>query len=333
MQSDERVVAALSALGPQVALFRFAVSGTLERARNTLVCESGPGQARVALGDFAAGRIDPDRFAMISSGSVPLDMVGRAVVERAAEVLESLLRAGDEEFVVDVRPGDSPAAAIRARMTTLGAAFGAAILVELVRRRSYDPVQHGLPVEGHPFEKWTAGERRLAPPLVIRLDGRDLDAFELAPLIDGCVRLILLVNEPCAPAPLARLVSPGVFVAQSGDAKVIERATGFDGPAVIAVMKGTEARFIHDPRAGSAMWQRVEVTHMPDAQPRKSLGVRSAWQQRDDLAHLKALVEPPVLSADAAAARVTVSGDGKADPADRLTAWLIGQGGFAGGTA
>ena len=325
MQSDERVVAALSALGPRIALFRFAVSGTLERARNTLASESGPSQARIALGDFAAGLIDPDRFAMISSGTGPLDTVGRAVVERAAEALETLLRSGDEEFVVDVQAGASPAAAIRAHMTTLGSAFGAATLVELVRRRTYDPVQHGLPFEGHPFEKWTAAERKLAPPLVIRLDGRDLDAFELAPLIDGCVRLILLVDEPSPPAPLARLVSPGVFVAQSGDMKAVERVKDFDGPAVVAVMNGTEARFVHDPRAGSAMWQRIEVTHMPDARPRKSLGVRSAWQQRDDLSHLKALIEQPVLPANSAEALVAAIGGTTSDPAERLTAWLLDQ--------
>ncbi len=325
MQSDERVVAALSALGPRIALFRFVVSGTLERARNTLASESGPSQTRIALGDFAAGLIDPDRFAMISSGSGPLDAVGRAVVECAAEALEALLHAGDEDFVVDVHAGASPAAAIRARMTTLGAAFGAATLVELVRRRTYDPVQHDLPLEGYPFEKWTAAERKLAPPLVIRLDGRDLDAFELAPLIDGCVRLILLVEEPSPPAPLARLVSPGVFVAQSGDMKVLERVTDFDGPAVIAVMNGAEARFVHDPRVGSAMWQRIEVTHMPDAQPRKSLGVRSAWQQRDDLSHLKALIEEPVLPANPAEARLAAVGGNGSDPTDRLTAWLLDQ--------
>jgi hypothetical protein len=328
MQSDERVVAALSALRPQIALFRFAVSGTLERAGSTLASESGPSQTRVALGDFAGGRIDPDRFAMVSSGSGPLDVIGRVVVERATEVLESLLRDGDEEFVVDVHPGTSPAEAIRARMATLGSAFGAAALVELVRRRTYDLVQHGLPFEGHPFEKWTAGERKLAPPLVIRLDGRDLDAFELAPLIDGCVRLILLVDGPCAPAPLARLISPGVFVAQAGDMKVLDKLTDLDAPAVIAVMKGKEARFIHDPRAGSATWQRIEVTHMPDTHPRKSLGARSALQQRDDLAHLKALVEQPVLPANAADALV-----GAADATDKIAAWLIGQAGLQVGTA
>lgn len=325
MQSDERVAAALSALRPRIAAFRLAVSGALERAKNTLASESGPSQARVALGDFAAGLIDPDRFAMISSGSGPLDAVGRAVVERAAEALEALLRAGDEDFVVNVPAGTSPAAAVRARMTALGPAFGAATLVDLVRRRTYDPAQHGLPLEAHPFEKWTAAERRLAPPLVILLDGRDLDAFELAPLIDGWVRLVLLVAEPCTAAPLARLVSPGVVVAQTGDMKVLERVTDFDGPAVIAVMSGAEARFVHDPRAGSAMWRRIEVTHMPDAHPRKSLGVRSAWQQRDDLSHLKALIEQPVLPANPAEALLAAVVGATSDPAERLTAWLLDQ--------
>jgi len=325
MQSDERVAAALSALRPRIAAFRLAVSAALERAKNTLAFESGPDQARVALGDFAAGLIDPDRFAMISSGFGPLDAVGQAIVERAAKALEALLRAGDEDFVVDVPAGTSAAATVRARMAALGPAFGAATIVDLVRRRTYDPAQHDFPLETYPFERWTAAERRLAPPLVIRLDGRDLDAFELAPLIDGWVRLVLLVTEPCAGAPLARLVSPGVFVAQTGDVKVLERISGFDGPAVIAVMSGSEARFIHDPRAGSAMWQRIELTQMPTGQPRKPLGVRSAWQQRDDLSHLKALAQQPVLPANPAEVLVASGASGGFDPAERLTAWLLDQ--------
>ncbi len=325
MQSDERVDAALSALRPRIAAFRLAVSGALERAQTTLASESGPDQARVALGDFAAGLIDPNRFAMISSGFGPLDAVSHAIVEQAVKELDALLRAGDVDFVVDVHAGRSAAAAVRARMTALGPAFGAATLVDLVRRRTYDPAQHGLPLEAYPFEKWTAAERRLAPPLVIRLDGRDLDAFELAPLLDGWVRLVLLVAEPCTAAPLARLVSPGVFVAQTGDMKVLERVADFDGPAVIAVMSGSEARFIHDPRAGSAMWQRIEVTQLPAVEPRKSLGARSAWQQRDDLSHLKALIQQPVLPANPAEVLVASGGGGSFDPAERLTAWLLDQ--------
>jgi hypothetical protein len=325
MQSDERVVAALSALRPRIAAFRFAVSGALDRARNTLESGSGPSQTQTALGDLGGRLIDAERFAMISSGTGPLDAVAREAVERAAEVLEALLRAGDEQFVVEVGFGTSLAAAIRGHMATLGSAFSAAALCELARRRTYDPAQHESSFDGYGFERWTASERRLAPPLVARLDGSDLDAFELAPLIDGWVRVVLLVTPPCAAAPLARLVSPGVFVAQSGDMKVLERVADFDGPAVIAVMNGAEARFVHDPRAGSAMWQRIEVTHMPDAQPRKSLGARSAWQQRDDLSHLKALIEQPVLPANPAEPlRAAVGGNGS-DPADRLTAWLLDQ--------
>ena len=324
MQSDERVAAALSALRPQIALFRFAISGTLDRARKTLDAEAGPSRTGVALGDFACGRIDPQRFAMVFAGSAPLDMYARAVVKRAAEVLESLLRAGDEQFVVDVQPGESAAEAIRERLATLGSAFGASALLELVRRHTYNPPRHGLPFEGYQFEKWTTGERKLAPPLVIRIDGRDLDAFELAPLIDGGVRFILLVAEPCAPAPLARLISPDVFVAQAEDIKVLDKVAEFNGSAVVALMKGAEARFVHDPRAGSAMWQRIDVTRMPAVLPRKTLGVRSASQQRDDLAHLRALIEPPVLLENPAALVAATGGD-NTDATERLTAWLLDQ--------
>ena len=124
---------------------------------------------------------------------------------------------------------------------------------------------------------------------------------------------------------MSACTSPGVFVAQAGDVKVLERITDFDGPAVIAVMSGSEARFVHDPRAGSAMWQRIEVTHMPAAQPRKSFGARSAWQQRDDLAHLKALTQQPVLPAARAEVLVAAGGIGSYDPTERLTAWLLDQ--------
>jgi hypothetical protein len=326
MQFDEQVTAALSALGPQIALFRFAISATLERARNTLAAESGPNRTEVMLGDFAAGRIDPQRFAMISSGSAPLDRVGRAVIERAVEVLESLLKAPDQEFVVRVQPGGSPTTAVRTRMTALGAAFGASVLVELVRRRTYDILKHDSPLEGYPFERWTTSERKLAPPLVVLVDGRDLEPFELAPLIDGCVRLVFLVKGSCSPAPLARLISPGVFVAQSTDEKVLEKIADFGGPAVVAIMKGDEARFVHDPRAGSQAWQRTHVTYLPAAPARKSLGARSAWQQREDLLHLKSLVTPPALAGERTSMPPTVE-----DATEKIAAWLIGQAGLQGG--
>lgn len=325
MPSDERVTAALSALRPQIGRFRFSVSSALERARMTLTADSSPSEPGASLGDFANGRIDPERFAMISAGAAPLDTIGRSILERAAEKLESLLSVPDDEFIVEVESGASPGAAVLSRLEKLGSLFGAASAVELVRRRIYDPGQHPLHLDGYPFEKWTAGERKIAPPLVVLLDGCDLDPFGLAPLLDGCVLLALVVNEPCALAPLARLISPGVFVAQATDAKVLERLAGFDGPAVVAIMTGPEGRFVHDPRGGPATWQRIEVTSLSSVTPRKSLGNRSGWQQRDDIAHLRSLADHPVTAGRLTDAVMAAVGESRDDPADRLTAWLLEQ--------
>jgi hypothetical protein len=330
MPFDERTTAALSALRPHIAVFRFFVSATLERARKTLVPESEPGHARVSLGNFASGRIDPKRFAMVSSGAIPLDNTAYAVIERTAAALESILSSGDEQFVVDVPAGGSASEAIQSRLTSIGAAFGAGAVVELVRRRAYDPLQHGAFLQGRPFSNWSAGERKLAPPLVVRLQGRDVDPFALGPFMDGCLRLVLVVDEPCAPAPLARLISPGVFVAQTNDAKVLDKLSDLEAPAIIAIMNDGEARFVHDPRAGLVMWQRIQVTRMPDALPRKSLGSRSAWQQREDVAHLKSLVEPPKLPSNLVDSIASGVDGGITDPVERLTAWLLEQSSRAG---
>jgi hypothetical protein len=330
MLSDQRVTAALAALRSQISLFRFALSGTVERAKHILASESGPRQTEVTLGEFASGLIDSNRFAMVSSGNEPLDTVGRAIITRSIEVLESLMQMGDQAFVIDVPPEVAPSAAIHARLATLGSAFGAGTIVELVRRRIYDPTHHGLPNAGHPFEKWTTSERTLAPPLIVRVEGRDLEPAELAPFLDGAMRLVVLVNEPCAVAPLARLITPGVFVAQVSDLSILERLNDLLAPVIVAVMNGPEARFTHDPRAGASMWQRITVIDLPDTQIRKSLGNRSAWQQREDVAHLKSLVTPPSLTPKSGDAFVTERGGGPADPAERLTAWLLEQASLAG---
>lgn len=325
MQSDDRVISALSALHPAIGRYRLAASGALERAKAMLAFEPGPGRTRAALGEFAGGRIDPERFALVSVGEDPLDAAGRAVVAHVIELLEEVLGAGEEQFLVDVAANASAGEAIRARLAGLGTVFAAARILDLVKRHGYDRARHGSPSDGYPFERWTAAERALAPPLVVRLDGTSLDALELAPLVDGRVHLLLVVDGPASPAPLARIISPGALIAQVDDASSLGGLAGFDGPAVIAVMQGQEARFVHDPRAGSSLWSRIRVDRMPTVPPRKTLGSRSAWQQRDDLAHLKALVEPPRLAHSAAGA-----GNGHVDPADRLTAWLIEQSGQAG---
>jgi len=328
MQSDPRIRDALLALAPRIALFRYAVATTLDRARATLGAESGPNQARATLGDFGARFLDPERFAMISSAG-PLDAAARDALERVAGLLQTVQSAGDNEFVVEVAPGASVVDAVRARFALLGLVFDAAITVEQVRRRVYDASQQ-RPDVGYPFERWSAGDRKLAPPLVVSISGTDLDGVCLAPLIDGCARIVFVVNGPATVAPLARLVSPGVFVAQADDVKVLERVREFEGPAVVAVMSDGEARFVHDPRAGSAAWQRIEATAIPAVSPRKSVGTRSAWQQREDLAHLKSLVEQPVFAVASGPTAIAAStGVTTSDPTERLTSWLLDQSGLA----
>lgn len=329
MPFDEQVSSALSALRPQLDVFRFGASSTLERARSMLTEDSGPSRAGAALGSFANGRIDPDRFAMISAGSAPLDSLGRTLVERAVELLEPLVSGGNSEFVVHVKSGTSPGVAIRTRLSKLGAVFAAASVIDLVRRRVYDPTQRILSFGGYPFEKWNAGERRIAPPLIAEVDGADLDALELAPLLDGCVRLVLIVKGQCGPAPLARLISPGVFVAQTSDANVLEKLAELDAPAIVAVMNGPEARFIHDPRSGPTAWQRLDVSHIPSAISRKPIGNRSAWQQRDDLAHLEALAKHPLPFARLIDETSSPTSQSNSDSAERLAAWLLAQPGLS----
>lgn len=317
MPSDALAQDALAAVAARISVFRFAVSAKLDRARQALASETGPGKVGAELGAFASGLIDPAKFAMVSAGAAPLDAGARSAVEVASGILEDILAADSDQFLVEVPPGSSAGSTIGNRFKTLGAAFLAGAVIEHVRRRTFDPGRHGWPADTLPFGRWSSVERKLAPPLVVRLEGADLDPSELAPFMDGCVQLVLIVNGPCAPAPLARLISPSVFVAQADDVTVLEKIAHMESPAVAAIMNGPEARFVHDPRAGAAMFQRVSISRVPGAAARKSIGPRSAWQQREDLALLRSYVE---LTAPDSPRQATTF-----DPTERLTAWLIEQ--------
>lgn len=324
MPSDARVKNALAALAARIGEFRSAVAGTLDRARRTFASETGPARVGAELGAFASGRIDPAKFAMISVGAAPLDVAAKTAMEAAAKVLDAILTAANDQFVVKVPPGDSVGLAIRNRFKALGAAFAAGAVIEHVRRRTFDPARHALPVEGLPFERWSALERKLAPPLVVDVDGSDLDPFEIAPFLDGCVQLVLTVNGACAAAPLARLISPGVFVAQCDDIKGVESFADFEGPAVIALMTDG-ARFTHDPRRGGSEWLRLQVTRMPHASARRGPGLRSTAQQREDVGFLRMLAEQPRYPANPPDALMAAIGADGADPVERLTAWVLDQ--------
>ncbi len=324
MPSDARVESALAAVAGRISLFRSAVAGTLDRARRTLESENGQARAGVELGEFASGRIDPAKFAMISAGAAPLDQAAKAALESATKVLEEIAQEDDGQFVVEVLPGRSVGSAIRNQLKVLGAGFAASELIEHVRRRTFDAAQQRRPADGLPFDRWSATERKFAPPLVVSIEGSDLDPFEIAPFVDGCVHLVLLVNGGCAPAVLSRLISPGVFVAQCEDLHAVGSIAEFDGPAVIALMGGG-ALFDHDPRRGGSAWQRLRVVRMPDASARRGPGSRSTAQQREDIGVLRMLAEEPRFPANPPDALMAAIGAGGADPVDRLTEWVLGR--------
>ena len=135
------------------------------------------------------------------------------------------------------------------------------------------------------------------------------------------MRLAILVRGPCPPAPLARLVTPGVLVIQS-DRVGIERLAVNNGPGIVALLEGEVVHFVHDPTAGPATWQRLTISRKPAAEPKTRIGSWSAWQQRDEMRHLEALALQPALPEGTVSAAI---GGGGADATQRLADWLLEQ--------
>jgi hypothetical protein len=316
-----RIARALSAIAPQLAAFHSLTITALERARAVLAPSGGAERARRELG-VIGNRIDAAKFASIVRGDSGLDATARARVLRAAESLESLAAVSEEAFVIDVPTGAALSVVVREALGHFGRAFGLAATIDLVRSGRYVPELHDRAADVWPFELWTQRERRVAPPLVVTVDGADLNVGDLANVLDGASHIVLVVSGETAPARLVRLVSPGTLVLQTTTDRGLERFSAYSGPAVAAVMEGDVATFLHDPEGGKCLWQRLAVLSRPDAAPRKRIGALSPAQQVDELHQLEALAERPVLST-APIDQLVPGGPG--DPADRLAAWLLAE--------
>ncbi|MEO7962385.1 MAG: hypothetical protein ABIT38_00590, partial [Gemmatimonadaceae bacterium] len=70
------------------------------------------------------------------------------------------------------------------------------------------------------------------------------------------------------------------------------------------------------------------VSNIPSSIPRKPIGNRSAWQLREDLAHLDALAKQPLPLAPLIDETTAPTGN-SGDPAERLAAWLLDQSSFS----
>ena len=316
MQSDLRLQQALSAVAAQRTRFRSAIGSARDQMRAYLAAhvagaDDRETRATVELGAFASGRIDTSRFASLFSSNGLLGHETAERIEACVLVLDELLDRGDGLFSASVPRGGDLRAIVAGAFAEAGRAFGAVLAFQAAKTGSYRPEHDGL-LTSFPFSRWNRSERQIAPPLVVEVDGEDFAAEELAGFIDGNARIVAVVRNASSAAPLVRLVTPGVMVIQAAEPDELSALAGFDGPAVAALVSTGAATFLHDPRGGPALRDRLRIGVAPPA-PARPLGARSVWQQREELAQLDAL------SSVAAEENAQV---------DTLASWLLQAGGF-----
>ncbi len=357
MLSDPRIPQALDALEEPIAVFRSMLANTSEQIRlliSTRVERNGSSHdaARAEFGEFAAGRIDPDRMAKLLSRVDPPPIEHGAVVTRALEVCNELLAQRENLFRVVIEDREDLRAGVGRALAEIGRAFAATRIVELVAQGDYRASEHESLLDGHPFENWSRVEREVHIALVVSVAGRDLRVGGLADCLDRSFKFVLVVRDEAPPAPLVRLITPRVLVMQTADPVELGWIARHDGPGVLALMPESAAQFRHDPAGGAALADRVVITHLPDTQPRR-LGLLSAFQQRQDLAQLEALAvtsqTPVQVGAPAASTpQPSVAGQPNAgsttaapvvaqstagaptDAVDKLSAWLLEQSDLSG---
>lgn len=329
---DERVEMALRALANSTQAFQSALSTTVEQVKGILATQqsangSQGAQQKAALGAFAAGRIDSERFSSLFTQTQTLDSTTVETIGRALEALTELVSRKEDLFVVSVEPGGSLRQAVCAALKEVGRAFGAARVAELSKSGGYRHAEHAKYLGSFPFSRWNKTERRIAPPLVVEVDGQDLHGGGLSEFLDGAQKFVLVVRGEMPPAPLVHQITPGTFVLQAADEASLARFAAWDGPGVAALVPESAARFAHDPEGGAELSRRLRVDYIPESNPSKPLGGLSASQQMESLKQLAALA--------AQTAAAVPSGDGQApapeapaaaaDPVDKLAAWLLSQ--------
>jgi hypothetical protein len=324
MPSDDRTRQVLAILRPTTEAFLGSIATTADEIRRWLGVQQSTLEGRAAvlraeLGPFGARHLDVARLAAVANHQPQAEPAMLEAVERALAVLEALRARGDGLFVVDVPDGGDVRDAVGDALTVIGGAFAAARVAQDARagRRSAATALDRLP-----FARWSRSERRLAPPLVLDVDGGDLRVAALSEFLDGRQKIVLVVRGDAAPAPLVRLITPGILVVQSDDAAGLEKLVRHDGPAVGALVPATAARFVHDPGAGAASWERITVTAVPEALPRRTIAGLSPVQQAEELALLTSLAAPP---RPGAAPASDAADSTSSDPVERLASWLLRQ--------
>jgi len=328
MPSEELLPAILEALSKPIFEFRSALATTVEQVRGGLETQEssnngGLDNLSAELGQFAQGRIDLESFSHLVKKRAPLERGALDRIKSAHAALLELAARREKLFYFGLKPGTNLRDEVAHALSEVGRAFKAARVIELTRSGRFGADGANPLLGDFRFCSWSRAERRMAPPQIVFLDSDDLLAGALCEFMDGGFKIVLVADGPCSPAPLARLVSPNTYVLQTDDVADLREFAAFDGCGVAAVLPAGAARFVHDPRKGANLWDRITVKSTP-AMPTEPLGGRSVFQQCEELAQLETLAREP----ETVAVPVPVPGMTPAAPAspeDKLAAWLISQ--------
>lgn len=310
MPFSEKARATLAALKEPRDNFRETVMLSIEEIQGFLATHRDPGEDRTErvtreLGNFAAGRIDAERFASVLQEEQALDREVRHELDLALDTLTRLHERGDDLFMAQVAPGGDLRDTVARALSEVGRAFAAARLVSAVQK-GRDPEDHDASQKGFPFRRWSRDERSVSPPLVVQLSGEDLLADGLAEFLDGSLKLALVIEGKAPPAALAGLIRPGVWVEQVDEPSAAADFAASDAAGALGVMSEGAAFFRYDPSAGRTLAECLTVESLPEGDPRARIGAVSVAQQTRDLDLLRSLAEA------ASAAPVKPGGDGPA---------------------
>ncbi|MBT8053807.1 MAG: hypothetical protein HKN57_08355 [Xanthomonadales bacterium] len=320
MPSEDRTAIALEAIRPRTELYHSAVATTLEQVSGLLAgTGESPEDQSIALGDFARGHVNVERFSTFTRGSAKIDPSAEQPMRAAQQALNELLRKGNSLFVLKLMEGANLGVQVAKRLATIGTAFSAAHVIELARRGQFSEDRHAFLLDGLAFSDWSQAERALAPGLVIELDGADFIPALVAPYLDAGMKIAFVVDGDAPAAALSRLVTPGVFVQQTSDESGLDAFTAWEGTAVAALLPKGAAAFVHDPEAGETTYERFTTLELPGEIRKRAIGGISVFQQAQDLQLLQTLAVVP-----------SPSGEAASDPAGKLSAWLLSQTSLAG---
>jgi hypothetical protein len=323
MVSDERRQVSLDAVRSRNELFRSAVAATADQVRGLLAGTGNVSEDQsVALGAFAEGRVNFDRFASFAPKASRIEAAAEAPIRAAQEALKTLLAQGDDLFVLKLEEGKDLSRKAGRRLAKIGRAFAAARVIDLAKRGQYKEEEHAAMLERYSFSRWNKSERALAPALVIELSGADFKPALIVPFIDQHSKFVFNVAGDAPAAAMSRVISPGVFVQQETGDTALDAFSEFEGPAVAALLAPTAASFIHDPSAGETCYERFVSLQFPREVKKLAIGGISVAQQAEDYALLVSLSVVPVPTGDAAS-----------DPAGKLSAWLMSQSDLSGSSA